>query len=161
MLRIIFKVLTNHDITYIQLLEAVTRHYPHWSFIDNLKFLLTDDLNLERTHRYDDRYDGDLNYGRQKRIFQWDLKFLSAYCIIFRSLARLFQIPMSDELRKVDPFTMSDYLRFATGTIPDDMIKELVYWCIKINGKEEIFFTPFNLKCMISYAYLTNIICLY
>ena len=89
---------------------------------------------------------GILRNSREKGIYQLDLKILSAFCICFRSLTRLFQIPMCDTIRDVDQSTMSGDLRFATDTIPDDMIKELVYWCIKISGKEEVFFTPFKLK---------------
>ena len=147
MLRIIFKVLTNRDITYIHLLEAVTRHYPHWSFIDEMLFLLEDNIQSDRMLHFS--LFGILRNGREKGIYQWDLKVLSAASICFRSLTRLFQIPMCDTIRDVDRFAMGDDLRLASGTsgiIPDHMIKELANWCTNVKGKEDIFFSPFKIK---------------
>jgi len=143
MFSIIFKVLTNQDLTFNYIIALVTRYYPEWSFSDEMVFLLvdhpTDQMQLFSRA-------GILRNSREKGIYQLDLKILSAFCICFRSLTRLFQIPMCDTIRDVDQFTMGDDANGANLMIPECMIKELVYWCIKINGKEEIFFTPFKLK---------------
>ena len=143
MFSIIFKVLTNQDLTFNYIIALVTRYCPEWSFSDDMVFLLvdhpTDQMQLFSRA-------GILRNSREKGIYQLDLKILSAFCTCFRSLTRLFQIPMCDTIRDVDQFTMGDDANGANLMIPECMIKELVYWCIKINGKEEIFFTPFKLK---------------
>ena len=144
---IIFKILTNQDLTFNYITETVTRYYPHWSFIDEMLFLLEDNIQSDRMLHFS--LFGILRNGREKGIYQWDLKVLSAASICFRSLTRLFQIPMCDTIRDVDRFAMGDDLRLASGTsgiIPDHMIKELANWCTNVKGKEDIFFSPFKIK---------------
>ena len=132
---IIFKILTNQDLTFNYITETVTRYYPHWSFIDEMLFLLEDNIQSDRMLHFS--LFGILRNGREKGIYQWDLKVLSAASICFRSLTRLFQIPMCDTIRDVDRFAMGDDLRLASGTsgiIPDHMIKELANWCTNVKG---------------------------
>ena len=137
----IFKVLTNQDISVLTFVASVSRVCPHWSFLDEMVFLLMGKLSEESIRSYNG-LEWLLKYGRQKSIYQWDLKFLSAFCICMESVARLFQIPISDAISDVDRFTEDEDFTM----IPQHMIKELVYWCNQIKGKENIFFTPFQIK---------------
>ena len=79
------------------------KHYPHWVPEDDLLFLLMDNPNEVLKQQSEElTASWYLKYGRQKGIFQWDLKLLSAFCMMFVSLARFFQIPLSDTIRDVD-----------------------------------------------------------
>ena len=144
---IIFQVLTNQNVRFYDIALSIQRHFRNWSILDELIFLLLDDASeaIAQCHRTVSSAEQSLVTiflsGREKGIYQWDLNVLSAICLIIGSVARLFQIPISDSITHVDEFKMDPGM-----DIEESMVKQLVYWCIKVKGNEQIFFNPFRIK---------------
>ena len=129
-----------------------------WPFYIDIIFLLFDNpqeaLNIIHSADYSpwNAFAGRLfsaivMVGRERNIYNWDLKVLASLSLGTRSIIELFQIPMPANILESNSQDVEDNMsRLSPGDIGISIIEDLSIFCSKINGKEHKLFSPFKIK---------------